>query len=395
MAVEDGVIKDGQIEVDVRITNSKNKLRITINSTQAIEYGDLMQLEVKCRRPKVTEKFNEEKYLQKEGILAKCEAVIVGGEVWQEGNIFVRYVWSLKRSLRRNLAQAVSEPHASFLAALIIGGAERISPAVNADFRAAGTSHLLAISGYNISLIITIVTGMFATMAIRKSFRALIVFLFITFFVLLVGPEPSVVRASIMGALAILASTVERSANRRNILLLSAVIMNLHNPLLVRYDIGFQLSFAATLGMLYGPPLIEKIIRRLIPWDLVGGILTPTLAATIFTIPIQAFYFGTLSLAAIPANLLLLPLVPYAMIVASTTMVIGTLHSIFSTMLSPFAWGISSLMLLLNHFFAKLSWAQRSIDFGIMALLIYYGTLFLLIWLSKLYAERKRIIANS
>lgn len=393
-ALEDGIIKGGQQEVDVQILNSKYNLRVTLNELRIVEYGEILELNPTCRRPKVTESFDEEKYLQKEGILARCEGIISGTLRRRQLDIPMDQVWALKRSLRRTVNEFLPEPHASFLTALMIGGGDYIPTSISNDFRKAGTSHILAISGYNISMIITLVTGLLGSLAIRKSRLILYSLFFILFFVSIVGFEPSVVRAALMGSFALLARLVERKTNMRNILLLSAVIMTIINPLLLRYDIGFQLSFAATLGMFYGTGLIEGPLNKILP-SFLQGTLIPTLAASIFTIPIQAYYFGTLSLAAIPANLILLPIVPYTMLIVAVLMVCGAISSFLGGIISPVAWGVSSSFLRLNHFFASLSWAQKSITLSVTSVFLIYFILFSLVIIKSYYAQRQRVIANT
>ena len=212
--------------------------------------------------------------------------------------------------LRRRMATAllaVGDPQAgSVLAALVLGSAVVPVPlAVRDAFRAAGLSHALAASGFHLTVLLGAVMafGRFGPPALRW----LLAFGAMGLFLLLAGPQPSVVRAVAMAALAFVVRESGRRLRPLGLLLVCVLLMLLAAPGWV-VDVGFQLSVAATAGLLISAaPLEQWWRRRGLPGWGADAIAVP-LAASLWTLPLQLLHFGALPLYAVPANLLAAPL---------------------------------------------------------------------------------------
>jgi competence protein ComEC len=149
----------------------------------------------------------------------------------------------------------------------------------------------------------------------RQAFWMVVVSVWL--FVVLVGLSASAVRAAIMGTIVILGERLGRPLSIGTVLVFTASLMLLHNPLVLLYDAGFQLSFLATLGLVYISPLINHKINLKTPSDLTRAIsesFAVTLSAIIATLPLMLFQFGTISLVALPANLIVVPIIPWIML---------------------------------------------------------------------------------
>ena len=286
--------------------------------------------------------------------------------------------------LRRRMAAAllaVGGPDAGgVLAALVLGSAVVPVPlAVREAFRVAGLSHALAASGFHL----TVLLG--AVMAVARhgprplrwglALGAMLLFL------LLAGPQPSVVRAVLMGAMAFLVQESGRRSRPLGVLLLGCLGMVLVAPAWL-LDVGFQLSVAACAGlMLTARPLEERLGGFLPRWVAVG--VAVPLAASLWTLPLQLLHFGALPLYAVPANLLVEPLL--------TPLTLGAMAMAVAAVLAPPLVGLLALPLLpltrlflwLAQLFAGLPLAQWQLG-KMLPLLVLLFTLGLLPWLLPL-----------
>jgi len=244
---------------------------------------------------------------------------------------------------------------------LVLGGSEGFSASVKTALVASGTSHLVAVSGYNIS-IITVIIFRFLRRLGGRNLAAGLSLVFLIVFPLLAGLTPSVFRAAIMGALYLVGRLLGRPRALLDALFVAALAMTLTNPY-VLWDVGFQLSFAATFGLIWAVPLAEyfsALLRRGgVVLQEVGGVLTETLVAQLFTLPILLLAFGRVSLVAPLTNLLILPLVPAAMLLVALA-----LGGFFAwSYLGQFFAGAAKL--LLDYFLALIEF------FGQMPLALY------------------------
>jgi competence protein ComEC len=171
----------------------------------------------------------------------------------RRGNRLWQALYDFKARALNILTQIFPEPHASLLQGILLGVESGIPKNLEDSFSATGTSHIVAISGFNISIL----AGIFAAFGKRlfgARRGAVVAILGIAAYTLLVGAGASVVRAAIMGGLALVAQRIGRRALGLNTLAAAVIVMTLINPLAI-WDVGFQLSAAATLGLvLYAEP---------------------------------------------------------------------------------------------------------------------------------------------
>ena len=195
-------------------------------------------------------------------------------------------------------------------------------------FNKTGVSHIVAISGYNITIIAELLMAMFSSF-IRRQIAFWFVSAGIISFVIMVGASPSVVRAGIMGILVLVARHIGRVSRPTNLLVFAAAVMTLHNPFVLLWDAGFQLSFAATIGILYVAPLFD---RR---WELVSS----TLSAIVITLPLALYHFGRFSLIAPVTNLLILWTIPILMALGAIAIIASLLFFPFGQLVAWFGSG--------------------------------------------------------
>jgi competence protein ComEC len=214
------------------------------------------------------------------------------------------------------LGRGMPSREAELARGFVIGEDEGIDAATKEDFRRAGLSHLLAVSGQNVTLLALLAMPLMAALGIPLRERLVWVLGLIVVYVPLAGAGPSIQRAGVMGAVGVVATLAGRRASRLYALLLALGVTLAIDPG-VATDIGWQLSFAAVTGIfLLAAPLRAAIAARIGrgAWrGALGEGAAVTIAATLATAPLIAFHFETLSITTLAANLLALPAVAPAM----------------------------------------------------------------------------------
>lgn len=244
------------------------------------------------------------------------------------------------------LSRVFHEPRASLASAMLLGnhgGGEW-----QAVFRKSGLSHLTALSGFNITILIIFIDQLFGVFDRRMRFWLSL--LMITIFVLLTGASPSVTRAALMGSLFLFAKTIGRRAHAFHTLLVTLFIMVLFNPNFLLYDLGFQLSFLATFGLIVAAPRLSRLLPPLKKAAAVREILLSTLAAQIFTLPLVIIAFQSYNPLSIVANILVLPTVPFIMGLVFLAALFGQIPGFYADLL--LRW-----MLAVAEFFAHFSFS--------------------------------------
>lgn len=281
------------------------------------------------------------------------------------------------------LARMMPKPHDGFVAGVLVGAKSSLPKSLKQDFARTGTSHIIAVSGYNISIIAIYLMAILLWIVPRPvAFWITVILLLV--FMLLTGAQASVVRATLMGIAGLVARRVGRLSSSVHILLLTAGIMVALEPSILLGDIGFQLSFLATVGLLWVSPILEAWLpftRALGVW---GETALMTISAQVFVMPLIVWYFKSISIIALPVNILVLPFIPLLMLLGFLTGAIGWILPPLGQLLGMLTVMVSSLILGIIRFAAELSWASVPYTmswFGIMAW--YAGMVWLLLFLKK------------
>jgi len=276
-------------------------------------YGDALKLDGKIEKPDNFSGFDYKNYLAKDSIFLVSqypEIILVERPVNKD---FYSYLLSAKSSFIDVINKILLEPQASFLAALLVGARRTLPTDLVSAFNSTGTSHIVAISGYNISIISVMLLNFLSYLFFPRRLIFWLIGICLVLFTLIAGAEASVVRAAIMGGLLILARREGRFYQITNAIIFAGAVMLFFNPYLLRYDASFQLSFLATLGLVYLAPHFNKWFSRLPNFLSFRDNLAATLSAQIMTLPIILFSFGRFSLVATLANILILPAIPFTM----------------------------------------------------------------------------------
>ncbi len=285
-------------------------------------YGDVVRAQGELALPSgfdTTEgrQFDYPKYLAKDGILymlsfAQVEQKCQGEALTcNEGNPIKAGAIAVKRLFLRGLGQAIPEPQAGLAGGITVGDKRSIGEDLTQDFIDSSLIHMVVLSGYNITVVINAVIAVIGKLGSAAQFSA--AGMVVIFFALISGGAATAVRAGAMALIAIFARITHRVTAGARILGVVCTAMVLWNPWTLVFDPSFQLSALATLGLV----LFTPIFASWLPWVTVKWqlreILASTLATQLMVLPLLLYQSGALSLVALPANLLALVTVPYAM----------------------------------------------------------------------------------
>ena len=258
-------------------------------------------------------------YLRRRGIGAELNADVLSGTGRRRGGL-PGAIDALRRRGEHALEAGMSPERGAVARGMVLGEDEAIDPLLRDDFRRSGLSHVLAVSGQNVMLLCALAAPLLAALGVGPRGRVAALLGLIAVYVPLAGAGPSLQRAGVMGAAGLVAVGAGRPASRWYALLLAASVTLAFDPR-VAGDPGWQLSFAAVVGILVLSPPLRRGLRAL-PGPLAEGAAI-TLAATIVTAPLLAHHFGSLSTVSVVANLVALPLVPAIMWLGMAQVALG------------------------------------------------------------------------
>lgn len=225
----------------------------------------------------------------------------------------------IRQGAIESLRQRLPDTESTLAAGILLGYAGSMPPRFREQLANTGTMHTIAASGYNVAIVALVVANLLKRL-FAKTAVTLLSLSSIGLYVMVAGGSASVVRAGVMGSLRLIGEGWGRQIVAKRLLGATALIMLLINPSLI-LDVGFQLSVAATWGLLYLEPLIHQRLDKWVGknWitNYLADYLYPTLAATVATLPIIYLTFGRVSLISPLANLLVLPLVPLIMLLTA------------------------------------------------------------------------------
>lgn len=323
-------------------------------------YGDALKISCLLKKPESKEDKTYALRLARQGIWTVClQAQIVSISNKPNGSVY--YLVALRQVLTKQINKLLNEPHASFLAGLLFGARANIPDDLAVAFNRTGTTHIIAISGYNITIVATALLALLQGMYIPRKRAFWLAVGGIVFFVLFTGASASVVRAGVMGVVALLARQTGRQSAIGRLLVLTAFLMLLLNPHLLFFDAGFQLSFLATLGLVYVSPVLEKRLLSLPTFFGIKESLISTLSAIIATTPLILFLFGRFSVVAPLANLLILPVIPYTMALGFGALILSFIFFPLGQAVGWVAWLPLTYIIKIVYFFSAWHWAAIEI----------------------------------
>ncbi|MFH1670240.1 MAG: ComEC/Rec2 family competence protein [Patescibacteria group bacterium] len=342
------------------------------------EYGDEVEVTGKLEKPGQIEAFQFDRYLSRYEIYSVMYFANLKRISSGHNNPFFALLYKTKQKFEFQINRLYAEPHASFLAGLLTGSRKGIPDHLLDDFQITGLTHIIAISGYNITIVISVIAGMLFWLPLRKRFLPSVIA--IIAFTLFVGASAAVVRASIMGILGLLALQTGRQSHTRLAILWTLFAMLIWNPKYLWYDAGFQLSFLAVIGLTELGPHLDRWFTK-VPKALgIREALQMTIAAQICAVPLIVLLFGRLSLIAPIANVLVAPAIPLAMLFGFIGTVLSILCFPLGQLFAYLGWAFLQWIVFVAKVMAHVPFASVEIPWMSTGFIIVYYFL-LVFWL--------------
>lgn len=377
-----------EIEVDGVWRDSSGGVLMRASIVPRYRYGDMLEIDSELETPPSSPEFDYRDYLAQRGVASLIDYPSARTVARSDGNPALEVLFDARRKLGGAIEQALPEPQAALAQGILLGQRSAIPAGLTADMNATGTSHLVAISGQNVSLVAGFVIAGLAWLIGRRR-AALVALVAIAAYTALSGASPSVVRAAIMGGLFVVATLLGRPSSASTSIALAAAGMTAWHPAVVR-DVSFQLSFSSILGLVYLTPGLQErgvaLLRglRVEPEGFAASVLESsavTLGATAATMPLIALHFGRVSLVAPVANLFAVP--SFALILLSSlfTAVLGAIWTPLATPPGWAAWASTTYLIETARFFADAPLASLRIGgFGAVHAALAYTAIGYVAW---------------
>lgn len=368
-----------RITLEVERDNQKTRILAVAPLFPEVSYGDVVTVSGELLLPEpfdvdAERTFAYDAFLRKDGVFGIVpRARIALIENRGPTDSFWGVFGEVKRVGTNALSAALPEPHASLASGLILGGKQGLGSELLNAFTVAGLVHIVVLSGYNVMVVAEFVLRFFGLFSRRIA--SIAAGIAIGTFVLISGAGAASIRAGVMASIALFGRATGKTYSAFRALVFAGTLMLVWNPLLLLYDPGFQLSFIATLGLIFGAPLFEKHLSY-IRTALFRELVSATLAAQIAVLPLLLYQNGLFSLVALPANVLVLPLVPLAMLTSFVTLLFGVTASFVAPIVGLPAYALLSLIIFIAEFLSTLPVASFSVPaFPLVLVFVAYGVL--------------------
>ncbi|MFZ5559651.1 MAG: ComEC/Rec2 family competence protein [Patescibacteria group bacterium] len=402
LSEKDGGVFVGKVvkEPEIKSNNTKliikteeGKVLVTTENYPEYFYGDVLKIKGKLKTPAVFEEFNYKNYLAKEDIYSVMYYPQI--EILERNKGFFIYsaILKFKNKITEKIEKIMPFPEISLLEGIILGNKQIYSEEIKNELSITGTSHIVAISGMNIVIISEILMFVLIGLGMWRKQAFWFVLVLIFLFIIMVGAPASAIRAGIMGALLLYAQKIGRLSNATRIMIFAGAIMLIFNPLLLRYDVGFQLSFLAVFGLIYIKPILDEWLEKLRKIEEIGWLLeiiTTTLAAQIAVLGVLIYNFGRISFISPIANILIVPTIYFLTILGFIFIGSAVIWSFLAKIiLWPVYLGFTYVIRAID-LLSKIPWSAKEIkNVHWLFLIGYYILIIGFIWL---YKRNKKLV---
>lgn len=371
------------IDLNWNKINFDINLIIKVNKKSFLQTWDIVAFNSKIIKPENIDNFEYDKYLLLKNVYGTSYVynfILVWNEIW----IYDKFIVYIKTNFLNIINSIYPKDTAPFLWWILIWTRSELSKELKNNFNRSWLTHIVAVSGFNITIIITFFT--FLLKYFPYQLRIIFITCFVIIFTSIVWDQISVIRASIMWLIAYYFLNFGKKVNSFNFLVLLVIIFTLINPLTLNYDISFHLSFLAVLWILYTQDFFKKIFYFITDKFSIKEALIMTFSALSFTLPIVITNFWLLSIISPLTNLLVTPFIPLIMLFWIISVVCYLIYPIIWILVWFLAWICTKYVLLIINYFWSLSFSVISIDLWVykyIAEMIYFIILIFLILFFK------------
>ncbi len=359
----------------------EGRLLLNLPSYPAYHYGQQIRVLGRIKEPQAAERpgdFDYRAYLARQGIFALMQEPLVEVLPGKAGNSLLRSLATLRSHCQAILLRILPEPQSSLAGGILLGLKTAIPKEVMSTFAATGTAHILVVSGWHLSVVALMLASFTTHLRLHPVIAFSVLLAIIWMYALFVGATATVLRAAIMASLTLLARLSGRQSEPWTLLVVACAGLTVFDPQTL-WDIGFQLSVLATASLFAFAQPIEQWLMGCPPlrWPGMGWVraaLTATLSAQILALPIIMYYFGSVSLVAPVANILLAPVVPIAMLLGALALFGGLIWLKLGQIMAMGAWLAFTWLAQVTGLLSSLPWAEiRLPAFPLWLLLAYYA----------------------
>jgi len=353
-------------------TGQNEKILVTASKYPEYNYGDKLEIKGKLTEPPIFEVFNYQDYLRKERIYFVMNWPEIKRLEGNRGNLLFRTIFSFKKRFEKTAQRFIPPPQEGILEALVFGNENNIPKALKDKLNFTGTRHIAAVSGMNITIIASMILSLLLGLGFWRK-QAFLISLFLIFlYILMIGSPASAVRAGIMAGLLMTAQYFGRMSTASRAVVFAATLMIFLNPFVLRYDVGFQLSFLAILGMVYFYPFFNGFLQFIPERFSARSAISMTLSAQIFTFPILLYNFGRISLISPFSNILIVPLLAPTTVLIFVFGLASIIFPFLGTVLSWPVWFLAAYIIAVVNLFSKVPFASLSFHLHWFWLAIFY-----------------------
>jgi competence protein ComEC len=375
--------------------NSSDRILITTGKYPSYEYGQAISIAGKLSSPENFQsyeggpEFDYKSYLAKNGVrytMFQPEIIDLGEN---RGNAIKKTMLGIKGFVIERMEQLISEPQSSILGGILLGDRASIPKDITEDFKRAGLVHILVLSGYNVTIVAESLMRLFSFLS--KGIGRSLGIISIILFAIMTGASSTTVRASIMAFIVIAAKFSSRPYNTLRALIAAACTMVLWNPLILAFDISFELSFLATLSLVLVSPLLSEKLWFVTNKMNLRETISTTASTQFFVAPFLLYSMGQISLISFVSNIFVLPFIPYAMLAGFVTLIMGLINQTIALIPAVVSSTLLSIILKLVYFFSSMPFASIQIHASMYMLAcsyLLYAILLIYLWRRKNFSLR-------
>lgn len=401
--------REDEIKYILKVTDSENKslvgqrILITYSKFPKYSFSDKLLVSSTLTKPEKFEDFDYPRFLAKDRIFALAyssqydEDYLKIEKITNDKDEFniKKSIFSFRDLVYLRLKSFLSEPHSGVVSAITLGLKKAIPENFLEKLRSVGVSHIVVISGFHVAVILKILID--SSLNLSRKLVFISGSLFLLFFVIFTGAGASVIRASIMVWLFLLAKIIGRKGKMLNVLVFTIFVMILFNPLILASDVSFQLSVCAVFGLIYLQPIFEKWFSNLPKFFVT--ILSATFAAQVATLGISMYQFGTVSVIAPISNIIIVPIVPFIMLFGYLSIFSSFIFLKLGQVFAYVVWIFTSYLKIVTDYLSQIPFAQNRISFDSFYYpLVYYLILIALVFIYYNYPKinkKIRLLKNA
>lgn len=405
VALEAVVIREPEVRTDAVVadvsvrtmgsesTSGGGYLRLTLPAHIAVVYGDRVRVSDRLELP--------ETFVAENGMTVDLPRILASKRVGyvmradtvevlahNVANPIVGLLLTGKLIFSSAISRALPEPQSSLASGILLGERASLPEELVDHFIHAGIIHLVALSGYNMTVVAVFVFFLFRSLP--RIPRVVLAIVAIGLFVTMTGFQSTAVRAAIMASLVLLAGVLGRQADAKRLLLVAVVCMVVWNPYALAFDRSFELSALATVGLLFVSPLVASLLFWITERFALREMIATTLATELTVLPLLLATSGVVSFAGLLANMLVLPIVPFAMLLSLLVGTVGVISALLAVPLGFLANLILSWIVVVGTVVGGSSFAAIEVEpvRWSMVFVMYAIGIAVVVWWSRLQKNK-------